>query len=65
MINVDELPKRRSSWIRISNVPRARLGWEFSDCADVVPTDIKLVKAWVGKTDTLPRFPSRLHSTLC
>ena len=49
MINVDELPKRRSSWIRISNVPRARLGWEFSDCTDVVPVDIKLVKAWVNK----------------
>jgi DNA replication protein DnaC len=49
MINVDELPKRRSSWIRIANIPRARLGWEFSDCTEVTKNDVELIKRWVAK----------------
>jgi DNA replication protein DnaC len=47
MININELPKRRSSWIRIANVPRARLGWEFSDCKEVVDKDLALCKRWI------------------
>jgi len=47
MIKLDELPVRRSSWVRIANIPKARIGWEFSDCTDVDPEELKIVKSWV------------------
>lgn len=47
MINLNDLPVRRSSWIRIANVPKARIGWEFSDCVDVAETELKLIRHWV------------------
>lgn len=49
MIDINELPARRKSWIKIADVPRARLGWEFSDCKDVTETDLRMVKRWIEK----------------
>lgn len=47
MISLSDLPVRRSSWIRIANVPKARIGWEFSDCVDVTEDDMAACKGWV------------------
>ena len=48
MINVDELPVRRKSWTKIAAIPRARLGWEFTDCTEVTEKNIDVVKRWLG-----------------
>jgi DNA replication protein DnaC len=47
MIKLDEIPIRRSSWVRIANIPKARIGWEFSDCVDVTEDDMSACKGWV------------------
>lgn len=49
MLKTDELPVRRRAWVQSSNIPRARLGWELSDCAEVTPDDMKVVKLWMQK----------------
>jgi DNA replication protein DnaC len=48
VINVDELPVRRKSWTKIAAIPRARLGWEFSDCKEVTEKNIDMVKRWLS-----------------
>lgn len=47
MISLSDLPVRRSSWIRIANIPKSRIGWEFSDCVDVTEDDMAACKGWV------------------
>lgn len=47
MIDTASLPVRRRTWIKTANIPRARLGWEFSDCKDVTPEDIDRTKVWL------------------
>lgn len=47
--DINDLPVRRRSWIQISAIPRNRLGWDFSDCAEVTPDDIKKVQTWMGQ----------------
>ena len=47
MIKLDEIPIRRSSWVRIANIPKARIGWEFSDCVDITEDDMSACKGWV------------------
>ena len=47
MIPLSELPVRRSTWIRLANIPKARIGWEFSDCSDVTENDMKACINWV------------------
>lgn len=47
MISLSELPIRRSSWVRIANIPKARIGWEFSDCTDVSDDDMAACKGWI------------------
>ena len=47
MIPLSELPVRRSTWIRLANIPKARIGWEFSDCVDVTTADLDACKNWV------------------
>jgi len=47
MISLNDLPVRRSSWVRIANIPKARIGWEFSDCVDVTEDDMSACKGWV------------------
>jgi len=49
MIKVDELPLRRRTWTKIANIPRARLGWELSDCKAITASDLKLIRSWVAK----------------
>ena len=49
MINVNELPVRRKSWLAIANIPANRRGWELSDCKEVTNTDIKKIATWVNK----------------
>jgi len=47
MIPLNELPIRRSTWSRLANIPKARLGWEFSDCTDITEDDMSACKGWV------------------
>jgi DNA replication protein DnaC len=49
MINIEELPVRRKSWIKIANVPRARVGWELTDCKEVTQKDLTLISKWIDK----------------
>ena len=49
MFKVDELPVRRKTWVKIANVPRARLGWEFEDCKDVTDGDLQKVRSWIDQ----------------
>lgn len=49
MLDINELPVRRKSWLSIANVPANRRGWEFSDCKEVTDNDLNLVSAWVRK----------------
>ena len=49
MINIDDLPVRRKSWIKIADIPRARVGWELSDCEAITPNDLLSVKRWIEK----------------
>jgi DNA replication protein DnaC len=51
MIKIDDLPVRRKSWIKIASVPRARLGWELTDCTAITPGDITLIKKWISKVE--------------
>ena len=52
MFKVNELPVRRSSWIKSCAIPRARLGWEFDDCNAVSKKDIDLIKRWLSKIES-------------
>jgi DNA replication protein DnaC len=47
MFNVKELPVRRRAWVQAAGIPKARLGWEFSDCTDVTEDDMSACKGWV------------------
>jgi len=49
MIKVDELPVRRKSWTKIAGIPRARLGWELTDCEAISPNDLKAISRWIEK----------------
>jgi DNA replication protein DnaC len=49
MISVDKLPLRRKTWTKIANIPRARLGWELSDCKAITAPDLKLIRSWISK----------------
>jgi DNA replication protein DnaC len=49
MFKNSELPVRRKSWVTIANVPKARVGWELSDCTEITPADMKTVKLWINK----------------
>jgi DNA replication protein DnaC len=49
MINIEELPLRRKTWVKIASIPRARLGWDLSDCEAVTNSDKDLVKRWINK----------------
>ena len=49
MKTISELPVRRSSWIQIANVHRARIGWELDDCKDVTKGDMNVIKLWMNK----------------
>jgi DNA replication protein DnaC len=51
MFKVDELPVRRKTWVKIANIPRARLGWEFSDCSEVVDEDLQKVNKWIEQVE--------------
>ena len=49
MIKTETLPVRRRAWIQAASVPRARLGWELTDCEDVDPKHLEVVSLWVKK----------------
>jgi len=49
MINPDELPVRRKSWTKIAGIPRARLGWELTDCEAITKKDLESVRRWIKK----------------
>lgn len=48
MYNLDELPIRRKSWVKIAAIPPAKLGWELTDCTDVPEPVLKQVKTWLN-----------------
>ena len=52
MFSIKDMPVRRKSWIQAAGIPKARLGWEFSDCTDITPTDLDMVKRWVSKVES-------------
>jgi DNA replication protein DnaC len=52
VFKVDELPVRRRAWVQAAGIPKARLGWEFSECTDVTPQDLDKVKRWVSKVQS-------------
>lgn len=49
MIKLEDLPLRRKTWTKIANIPRARIGWELSDCKAVADNDLKLIRKWISK----------------
>jgi DNA replication protein DnaC len=49
MFKVDELPVRRRAWVQAAGIPKARLGWEFSECTDVTIQDLEKIKRWIHK----------------
>jgi len=49
MIKTDELPVRRRSWVQVAGLPKARMGWELSDCKEITKNDMSLAKAWIDK----------------
>jgi DNA replication protein DnaC len=49
MIKTDTLPIRRRSWVQVASIPKARIGWELSDCKDVTPKDLEISKRWIQK----------------
>lgn len=48
MYKINDLKLRRKSWVQISNVPAARVGWLLEDCKDLDPDDIKMVSKWLS-----------------
>lgn len=51
MIDVDGLPVRRKSWIKLAAIPRARVGWELSDCNEITKSDLKKLNLWMDKVE--------------
>lgn len=51
MFTLDSLPVRRKTWVKIANVPRARIGWEFEDCKDVSEDDLQKVRKWMEQVE--------------
>lgn len=49
MFKSSDLPVRRKTWITIANVPKARVGWELSDCVEVTQKDLDTVNLWLNK----------------
>lgn len=48
MYEIDHEPIRRKTWIRVANLPQARVGWELSDCTDVPQPDLEKVSKWLS-----------------
>jgi DNA replication protein DnaC len=51
MYKVEEQKVRRKMWIKSSNIPKARLGWELDDCVDTDPEDIEQIRGWISLLD--------------
>ena len=48
MYNLEEDVKlRRKTWIKIANIPTARVGWTLEDCTDISDDDMELVNNWL------------------
>lgn len=48
MYDLEQLPVRRKTWVRVSNLPQARIGWELGDCTDVPQPDLEKVSKWLS-----------------
>lgn len=49
MFTIESVKIRRRSWLRMANIPTARLGWELVDCSDIKEQDLELVRKWISK----------------
>lgn len=49
MIQTNDLPAGRRAWLQAAHIPRARIGWELSDCVDLTKADVELVTRWMSK----------------
>lgn len=49
MIQISELPAGRKAWFQSAHIPRARLGWELSDCQDLTKKDLEIADRWMKK----------------
>ena len=49
MIQVANLPAGRRAWLQSAHIPRARIGWELSDCIDLTKGDLNTVNLWMKK----------------
>lgn len=47
MFDINALPSLRRMWIKMANIPEARLGWVLSDCDDVREEDIGRINKWI------------------
>jgi DNA replication protein DnaC len=48
MYKLTDLKLRRSTWVKIANIPTARLGWLLEDCTDITSEDMKVINSWVS-----------------
>lgn len=51
-INHKTFKTRRRSWMKMANIPAARLGWTLDDCTDVSNVDLLKVRRWMGLVQT-------------
>lgn len=47
MFSLDTLPIRRRTWIQIASLPKARIGWELTDCKDVPTEALDSLSKWL------------------
>ena len=47
MFSLDNLPIRRRTWVQIASLPKARIGWELSDCKDVPTEGLDSLSKWL------------------
>lgn len=48
MFKLEEQKVRRKAWIKVSNIPDHRLGWELKDCEHVSYDVINILKSWLS-----------------
>jgi DNA replication protein DnaC len=51
MFKLDEVKLRRRSWIKMANIPSARIGWTLDDCVDIEPDDVADIRGWLKSVE--------------
>jgi len=47
MFEVNDLKPVRKIWVRVANIPEARLGWTLDDCTEVDPKKMERIRQWI------------------